>query len=91
MRDDIHKIAVPCDCSCSVLLITEFEKYGDDPQQFYFDFYTQVKSKPYFRDRIKNIWAILRGKDIIDDCIVLSPEHIEQVRDFFNEHLPVRA
>ena len=83
----MHEISVPCDCHCSVILVTEFEQWGDDPQQFNIDFYTKYKSKPYFRDRIKNIWAILRGKEVIDDEIVLSPEHIRELMKFFNEHI----
>lgn len=90
----MDKLSLPCDCAgtCSVALVTEYEEYGDEPQEFFVEFY--VRPVQYrLRDRVRYAWRMLRKATFIDPNCCLSwsgPEQPEKLRDFLNEKLPQR-
>lgn len=82
----MEKLAIPCQCGCSVVVFVEFEAIGDDPQEFYAEFYTMVC--PSFWERFKTAWKVFRGKDHYLHDLVMDKDSLTEVRDFLDKNLP---
>lgn len=83
----MEKIAIPCSCGCSVVVVMEFEQFGDDPQQFFVEFFTAYREKDSRRARWQAAWRVFRGKDPWLHDVCLDPTEIAKLRDFLSERL----
>jgi hypothetical protein len=77
------EIFIKCDCHTEAI---EIQHWKDD-RSFYFSFWDFGRSKiswiPW-RQRLKIIWRILRGKDLYADMVILDYEKAKQVANFIN-------
>lgn len=88
MKDDdqIPELFVKCECACEALEIS----YYDDDKTFYVAFWDigrrRVSWMPW-KNRLRMIWKILRGKDLYADMVILDHKRAKQTADFINEIL----
>lgn len=78
-------LALPCVCAgtCSVVLVTEFDGFKDEPQTYYFSFFIRA-SEASLRNRMRRAWGVLRGKDPWLHDITLNPSQMAELRDFID-------
>lgn len=81
-HDTIHRHAVPCECGCDCVLITEFDQWGDDPEQVIVEFGV-ANNVVGFRHRAGIAWKILRGKDPWMHGVALQGETLAQMREIW--------
>jgi hypothetical protein len=91
MLASMDKIAIPCSCGCSVLVIMEWDAFQDEPQQFFVEFFTAVDPRASRRERISAAWRVLRGKNPWLHDVALDPNAIAELRNFINKNLPARV
>jgi hypothetical protein len=82
----MEKLAIPCECGCSVVVFMELDAFKEDPQEFFAEFYTMVR--PPFRERFKTAWAVFRDKDHYLHDVVIDKDALVKVRDFLEKTLP---
>lgn len=85
MTPRLHEIALPCDCAgtCSIALVTEWEPWEDEPQQFYVDFYAHLNATGNLHYRAGLAWKLLRGKDPYNHGVVFTDKaKVARLRDF---------
>lgn len=83
----MDKIAIPCNCGCSVVLVMEFEELGDHPQEFVTEFFTAMDLKGSRRIRWQTAWRILRGKDPWLHDVCLDSKAMGELQDFLAKKL----
>lgn len=79
----MKKVIIPCSCGCSVVTVVEFDEIGDDPREFYADFYTMAR--PGFGHRLKTAWKVFRRQDHWIYDVNLDEEGLRELRDYLNE------
>ena len=81
----MDKHILPCQCAgtCKVSVITEYESYAEDPQEFYVDWYQHIGNGNLWW-RLKEAFKVARGKDPYFHAIVLDPEQVKGLRDWIN-------
>lgn len=79
----IHKIAVPCDCGCGVVLVTRFDPWGDEPEEVFVEFFEAYQVSG-LRNRLRAAWRVVRGKEPWLHSICLQAEGIAEMRRAFS-------
>jgi hypothetical protein len=74
---DKKEVIVKCNDNCSCMSI---DKWLDE-EFYYVTFYTSYTSYTLW-SKLKDIWKILRGKDITTHEIVLDEEDFNKIRNF---------
>lgn len=79
------ELALPCECGCSIVLITEIDEWKEEPREFYVDFYTGYHEGK-FRYRLKQAWYLLRADRNKSPmhAVVFHEESIKKLRDFLD-------
>lgn len=86
--DTKNTLYVECECGCGILNFTRF----DDDNFIYLNYYSSAFYEMQhgiwdkFKHRIKYIWYAILGKDFRYYEIVLSPEKIKELQEYFNKH-----
>lgn len=84
MRDTVHTTAVPCDCGCGAVLVTEFEQWGDEPHQVYVEFSLAYHAR--LRERVRAAWRVVRGREPWLHAVVLQGDGLRDMRRAFTDH-----
>lgn len=90
LSDSWHKILIDCDCSKHVVrfwFMMDEHRFEND--QFGYvslgTYSSQDNIIPKIRERLKMIWAILRGREWQFSEIILNQKDSLRLRDFMNE------
>ena len=77
----------PCSCvgTCGVAIFTEWEGNTDRPDEWFVEFYEHISRQPQWRDRLRVVWGVLRGREPYTHGVCLQAEEIAALRDFLNE------
>ena len=84
------KLIIECDCGCEAIVLTK-SKYKDGSVDYwisimYDGFYTkQTTLWDRFKDRVKNIWFLLRKGEYSLCDIVINPEQMAKLKEVINE------
>jgi hypothetical protein len=81
----MKKVTIPCSCGCSVVTVVEFDEIGDNPREFFADFYTMAL--PPFGSRLKTAWKVFRRREHWIHDVHLDEEGLRELRDYLNEIL----
>lgn len=84
----MNKIAIPCTCGCGVLVIVEFDQYGEDPQEFFVEFFTSPDPRISRRQRLATAWRVLRGREPWLHDVNLGPHEMNDMKAFLERTLP---
>lgn len=79
-------MTIPCSCGCSVVSVVEFEEIGEEPREFYAEFYTMAC--PSLGHRLKTAWQVFRGKEHWIHDVCLTKEGLTELRDYLNQIMP---
>lgn len=82
-----RRFIASCDCigTCSIMMITEWEQYGNENYESVWEFYEHVPSHKNIKDRIRVAWAVLRKKEPYMAGAVLGHKEVTEMRDFLSE------
>lgn len=89
-RDTIRRHAIPCECGCECLLVTEFDQWGDDPEQVFVEFGLVYRGSGDLRARLGIAWKVLRAKEPWLHGVALQGDTLEQMRRAFRTDLAER-
>ena len=79
MINSLNRTVVPCDCGCSVAIVTTLEKFEDEPKESWVEFGLTSQSRG--RDRLRDAWKVLRGQEPWLHCVALGHDGIRTLRD----------
>lgn len=74
---DKKEVIVKCNDNCACMSIDKWE----DEEFYYVTFYTSYTSYTLW-EKLKNIWKIIRGKDIVTHELVLEEADYDKIRNF---------
>lgn len=83
-----HELTLGCDCAgtCTILLVMEWERDGDSPQESYFEMYEHIRRRTRWRDRLRVALAVVRGREpYTHGTAFIGSEKLVQLRDFLTE------
>jgi hypothetical protein len=66
----------------------EFDQFGEDPQEFFVEFFTSYRPKDSRRSRWKAAWRVFLGKDPWLHDVCLGTEEMTQFKEFLDATLP---
>lgn len=81
-----NSLLLRCDCSSEVVGFDHF-KWEDEPNDFFVEIYEGFPRVMLWKERIKAVWAILRGREYTLRSAVFRPSQVRQLRDFCNNCL----
>lgn len=82
-----HEHIAPCACagSCAAVLFTKWEGNIGATNDWYVEMYQHIAYRPGLKDRLRVVWAVLRGREPYTHGLVLMENQIVGLRDFLNE------
>ena len=72
------EVLVKCGDNCSAMSVDRFDGEGEE---YYVTFYNSYEDCSWFK-KIKTIWKVLKGRNIHNSEIILSPEEYNKLRNF---------
>jgi hypothetical protein len=81
---------IECECGTHLLqVVSDIEETNPKLHSFYLAVYLYGYHTPLsWRYRWRYIWRLLRGKELYDDQITMTPEEAKKLSDFITRHLP---
>lgn len=79
MDDNKKELIIKCVDNCSCLSI---DKWDDEDDQYFLTFYSSYSDKRCFKEKIRDIFKILRGKRIYNTEIILNKEDLDKIKNF---------
>ena len=82
-----HQHIAVCSCvgDCSVAIITEWDAEDASPETWFVEMYQHIQTRKGIRDRLRVVWAVLRGREPYTHGLCLQHDEILGLRDFLNE------
>lgn len=85
-EENVTKTYLPCDCGCSIIEIVDWKDMDESFLVIYVSAFGEKQSpiKHNIKERLKMIWAAIRGKNYRLYDLTISKK---QFREFLHEYL----